>query len=301
MNVVFATDRGYLQHLAVALASLLENNSGMNIYIINNDISESDWKKLQKLFEGKNSNLIDAKIDDKQIENLITHSYFTKATYYRLFIPDIVKGDRALYLDVDIVVTQRIDDLYNAEISNTFLAAVDDMDIHNYHELEMESSSKYFNSGVMLINLKYWRACNIKEKVIKFIDRKPEVIRSVDQDGLNSVINGNWLELHPKYNLHTRLLYIEPDSPIKEAIDNPVIIHYTGPSKPSQFRYNHPYKHLYWKYLRMTPYKYFIPDDLSIINIVKWMVPMSVKQYLKNILNIKSHKKNNESFGRINP
>ena len=290
MNIVFATDSIYLQHLTVALASLLENNNGMNIYIINNDISESDWKKLGKLFAGKDSILIDSKIDDSQIESLITLSYFTKATYYRLFIPEIVKEDRALYLDVDIVVTQQIDDLYNAEISNTFLAAVDDMDVHNYNELEMESSAKYFNSGVMLINLEYWRAYNIKGKVIEFVGRKPEVIRWADQDGLNSVINGNWLELHPQYNLHTRLLYIEydPVSPIKEAINNPVIIHYTGPSKPWHFRNKHPYKHLYWKYLKMTPYKYFIPDDFNIVNIVKWIVPISVKQYLKNILNIKS-------------
>ena len=261
MNVVFAADRGYLQHLAVALASLLANNSGMNIYIINNDIAADDWKKLEKLFTGKDSTLINAKIDDRQIENLITTCHFTKANYYRLFIPEIVREDRALYLDADIVVNRRIDDLYNADISNTFLAAVDNMDIYNHHDLEMESSAKYFNSGVMLINLECWRANNVKEKVIEFISRKPEVIRFVDQDGLNSVINGNWLELHPKYNLHTRLLYIEhsPDSPVINAIDNPVIIHYTGSSKPWHFKNVHPFKHHYWKYLRKTPYKYFIP------------------------------------------
>jgi len=289
LNIVFATDRGYLQHLAVALASLLDNNSGMNIYIINNDISANDWKKLEKLFIGKDSNLIDAKIDDRQIESLITHSHFTKAMYYRLFIPDIVKGDKALYLDVDIVINGRINDLYDTEISNTFLAAVVNMDIYNPHDLGMESSAKYFNSGVMLINLGYWRVHNIREKVIEFVSRNPEVIRFPDQDGLNSVINGNWLELHPKYNLHTGLLYINysPDLPIKEAIDNPTIIHYTGYPKPWHLRSNHRYKRFYWKYLRMTPYKYFIPDDLNIINIVKRMVPISVKQYLKNKLNIK--------------
>jgi lipopolysaccharide biosynthesis glycosyltransferase len=286
LNIVFATDGGYLQHLAVALASLLENNSGMNVYVINNDISSTDWKRLEKLFVGTDSYLIDAKIDDRQIENLITRSYFTKATYYRLFIPDIVKGDRALYLDVDIVINGCIDDLYNTELSNTFLAAVDDLYIQNFYYLEMEHSAKYFNSGVMLINLEYWRAYNVKEKVIEFIRRKPEVISFMDQDGLNSVINGNWLELHPQYNMHTGLLNKEcaVDLQIKEAIDNPVIIHYTGSSKPWHFRNNHPYKHLYWKYLRKTPYKYFIPDDLNMINIVKWIVPMPAisQKYIKH-------------------
>ena len=262
MNVVFATDRGYLQHLAVALASLLENNSRINIYVINNDISANDWIMLEKLFAGKDSKLIDAKIDDYRIERLITHSHFTKANYYRLFIPDIVKGDRALYLDADVVVMRRINDLYDIDISDTFLAAIDNPGIYNHNDLEMAKSAKYFNSGVMLINLDRWRSCNVKEKVIEFVKRKPEVIRFVDQDGLNSVINGNWLELHPKYNLHTVLLCAEyaRTSQVKEAIDNPVIIHYTGSSKPWHFADNHRYKHLYWKYLRMTPYRFAIPS-----------------------------------------
>jgi lipopolysaccharide biosynthesis glycosyltransferase len=287
-----------LQHLAVALAALLDNNSGMNVYVINNDISLTDWKKLEKLFVGKDSKLIDVKIDGRQTENLITSRHITKATYYRLFIPDIVKADKALYLDVDIVVVQRIDNLYGTEISNTFLAAVDNRDIYNHHDLEMDISAKYFNSGVMLINLECWRTHDVKKKVIDFISRKSEVMQYHDQDGLNAVINGQWQELHPKYNLHTRLLYIEPDSSIKEAMDKPVIIHYTGPSKPWHFRNIHPYKHFYWKYLQMTPYKYFIPDDLNIINIVKWMVPIPVKQYFKNILKFSHKKINNESIER---
>ncbi|HES59338.1 MAG TPA: glycosyltransferase family 8 protein, partial [Caldithrix sp.] len=234
MNIVFATDRGYLQHLAVALASLLEKNNEMNIYVVNDDLSVADLKKLKKLFVGKDSNLIDAKINDDRIASLIITHSFTKATYYRIFIQDIVKGDKALYLDTDVIVTQKINELYDTDLSDTFLAAVDDMDIHNYGDLEMTSAAKYFNSGVMLINLAYWRAHNVKDRVIKFIERKPEVIHYVDQDGLNSIVNGNWLELHPRYNVHTRFLYIERDaiSSLKEAINDPVIVHYTGPDKP---------------------------------------------------------------------
>jgi lipopolysaccharide biosynthesis glycosyltransferase len=286
-NIIFAADRGYLQHLTVALTSLLKNNSGMNIYIINNDITSEEWKKLQKIFAGENANLIDAKIDDRQIESLVTTYHFTKAAYYRLFIADIVKEEKALYLDVDVIVNGRIDNLYNTDISNTSLAAVDDMDVYDSHLLEMDHSARYFNSGVMLINLEYWRIHKVKEKVLDFIKRKPEAIRYVDQDGLNSIINGNWLEVHPRYNLHTRLLYIEhaSDSPVKEAIDNPVIIHFTGP-KPWYLKNIHPFKRYYWKYLRMTPYKYFIPEDFNMANVIKWMIPIPVKQYIKDKLKI---------------
>ncbi|MFA5322633.1 MAG: glycosyltransferase family 8 protein [Smithella sp.] len=283
MNIVFATDSAYLQHLAVALSSLLENNSEMTVYIINSDISNHDWEKLKIIFDGTDSVLIDAKIDDTPVKNLVTHSY-SKATYYKLFIPDIVKGSKALYLDNDIVVNQKVDGLYNTDVSDTFLAAVDNKDTYNHHDLEMKHSAKYFNAGVMLINLEYWRTCNIKEKVIEFVNRKPEVIRFPDQDGFNSVINGEWRELHPKYNLLSAHLIHAGDSTIKDAIDNPVIIHYTGFPKPDHFKNNHPYKHLYWKYLRSTPYKYIIPDGLNIVDILKWIVPQSIKKRIKNIL-----------------
>jgi lipopolysaccharide biosynthesis glycosyltransferase len=284
VNVVFVSDRSYVQHLAVALASLLDNNSGMNIYVINSDLSGADWKKLEMLFDGKDSKLIDAKIEEGRIASLISNSYFTKTTYYKLFITDIVKGDKALYLDPDIVVCTGIDKLYNADLSNTFLAAVDNRDIFNHRDLDMDCSAKYFNAGVMLINLEYWRAFNVKEKVIEFVGRKPEAIRFDDQDGLNAVINGNWLELHPKYNVHAGLVYADDisDSKIQEAVDSPVIVHFTGSSKPWHFRNHHPYKHFYWKYLRMTPYKYFIPDDLNLINILKYIVPGPIKKFLKN-------------------
>ena len=73
-----------------------------------------------------------------------------------------------------MVVNQRIDDLYNIDISDTFIAAVDNMDIYNHRDLEMEGSAKYFNSGVMLINLECWRANNVKEKVIERLEVKEE-------------------------------------------------------------------------------------------------------------------------------
>lgn len=285
MNIVFAADGGYTQHLAVAMASLLENNSGMDVYVVNSDISGAEFKKLEMLFSGKDSNIINARIDDYKVRSLVTRFHFTKATYYTLLIPDVIKVDKALYLDTDIVVTQDIKAMYATNISNAFLAAVINPRVYKNFELEMKDKAKYFNAGVMLINMESWRLYNVSEKVIEFIYRKPEVIQFADQDGLNSVINGNWVELHPKYNLQTALLNEEfaADSTIKEAIDSPVDIHYTGSSKPWHLGNTHPCKHLYWKYLRRTPYKYSLPSKkvnyLGAIFIK--IVPKPIKELIK--------------------
>lgn len=285
-NIVFVTDKSYVQHLTVAIVSLLENNSSINLYVINNGIPATDWQKLEKITAGKDLILINAKIDDSEVKDLVAYS-FTKTTYYKLFMADIVRGEKALYLDPDIIINRNIDELYDIDISNTFLAAVINPDIYHCADLGMVHSAKYFNAGVMLVNLAYWRAHKVKEKVIEFVYRHPELIKYPDQDGLNFVINGNWRELHPRYNVHSQILYADSSfgSLIKEAIEDPIIIHYTGPSKPWHFANMHPYKHLYWRYLRKTPYKYFIPNDLNMKNILKRIVPRQVKNIIKKHFN----------------
>lgn len=279
-NIVFVADRNYLRLLAAALASLLENNSDMNIYVIHSELRKDDWKILENICMRNNSCLINARIDDKSIRNLASQS-FTKTTYYKLFISDVVKGDKTLYLDPDILVLGEIDDLYDTDISNTFLAAVDNLETPHYYQASGSCSGKYFNAGVMLINLKHWRTHDIKGKVVKYVCSNAEKIRFADQDGLNYIINGQWRELHPRYNVHTGILSSKYNDAreIKEAVNNPAIIHFTGFHKPDQFCCDHPYAHLYREYLRKTPYKYALPSKPS--NILKAILPESIKGYLK--------------------
>lgn len=71
---------------------------------------------------------------------------------------------------------------------------------------------------------------------------------------------------------------------LDEARTNPVIIHYTGGSKPWHFRNAHPYKSLYWKYLKMTPWKHAIYSDLHPLHLLKSIVPKELKTAVKKAL-----------------
>ena len=71
---------------------------------------------------------------------------------------------------------------------------------------------------------------------------------------------------------------------LREAKINPIIIHYTGGSKPWQLKNIHPYKYLYWKYLWMTPYRFSIPTELQPKIILKSLVPKAVKMQIKKII-----------------
>jgi lipopolysaccharide biosynthesis glycosyltransferase len=281
VSVVFGSDESYVAHLAVALCSLFDKNRdlALNVYVLNSNIDPSSWRKIQDIAERYGQKLIDLKVSERDLEGLVTTYHFTLANYYRLFIPEKLTIERALYLDADIVVNGSIAELYNTDLGDTFLAAVCEPNFRRHEELEMSQDAKYFNSGVMVMNLDKWRRERVKDRVLEFVRRKPEAILFVDQCGTNSVVNGHWKVVHPKYNLQSS--YLEESDlssltdlysldELTEAINSPVIIHYTGSAKPWKFRRHHRYRNLYWHYLGKTPFKRYLPEGLTISRVVKW-------------------------------
>lgn len=293
-NIVFAADQNYIQHLSVSLVSLLVNNKNLNfnIFLISNGIDNENFEKLKLITQNYNLNLEQIIINDDTFEKLVINHHFTKAMYYRLLIPNLIHEEKVLYLDSDIVVNGDISILYNQNLDNHYVGAVLNPGFNRHNELKMDNHSKYFNSGVMLMNNKKLKEDNLIKKIIDFIDLNYSIVKFPDQDGLNSIINGKWKQLSLKYNQQA-VIYTENFEneyndysleELKEAKLNPIIIHYTGSSKPWYFRNNHPHKNLYWKYLKMTPFKRYIPEDVTVLNVIKWMIPKSIKEFIKKIL-----------------
>ena len=290
-DVVFASDENYIQHLAVAMKSLLQNNKDLtfNIYIINGGITQEAWMKLRKISSLHKAELIDILIDDSIFKSFVTNHHFTKAMYYRLLIPNFINSNKVLYLDADIIINGNIKELYDITLDDYYLAAVESPEFKRANELNMKKSSKYFNSGIMLINNKKWKTSKLSKNVINYVNEYRKIIKFPDQDALNGVIDGDWKQLPLKYNQQAIIFDNEfednydcfSEQELLEAKQNPTIIHYTGSSKPWHFRNHHPYKYLYWNYLRRTPFKWYIPEDLTIVNIVKGMIPDRLKKIIK--------------------
>jgi lipopolysaccharide biosynthesis glycosyltransferase len=279
-NVVFATDKRYVPHLATALCSLFENNHDLSIdaFILNADVDQAHLDKLSGLAWRYGQNLVDIKVAKGDLEGLVTNFHFTLANYFRLFIPEKLPFDRALYLDSDVIVNGSIRELYLTDLGDSYLAAVHEPHFKRHVHLEMSADAPYFNSGVMVMNLEKWRRDHIKDRVVEFVRRKPEAILFVDQCGSNAIVNGNWKAVHPRYNLQTAFLEenlsaftdLYPLEEFEDAIRQPIIIHYTGSAKPWIFRRPHRFRDLYWHYLRKTPFKRFLPEGLSVSRVVKW-------------------------------
>ena len=257
--IFFAVDDGYVPFLAVALQSIIENSSKEYFYsikILYTNIEEENKKKILK-YERENIKIefvdLNYYIEDVK-DKLYTRDYYTKTTYFRLFIPNLYpQYDKAIYLDSDIVVLGDIAKLYNEDIGDNLVAAVPDNVIQtnkvfqDYVErvVGIATYKNYFNAGMLLMNLDEMRKFDFQNKFLYLLGTvKFAVVQ--DQDYLNRLCKGR-----------TKLLdkgWDKMPIPTDEIEEKDIkLIHYNLTYKPWHFE-NVLYENFFWNYAKKTEY-----------------------------------------------
>lgn len=215
--------------------------------------------------------------------------HIARSSYYCLFAADVIKSSRALYFASDLIV---LAPLLTTNMAGRSVAAVANPGLTPHPGLGSREGVGYFNSGVMLLDLGQWRAKRLREAVAARIQKAPEAIRFADQCGLNAVLNGDWLPLHPRYNAIANFWVEGFDEAVRtfgqaivdETRANPVIVHFTGSSKPWQLNDNHPMKDKYWRYRRQTSFARRLPDDIGVKTIARRLLPASLTRAAQQLL-----------------
>ncbi|MED4876175.1 MULTISPECIES: glycosyltransferase family 8 protein [Geobacillus] len=257
--IVSATNDHYAQHLAVMLTSLLKNqkmNRPIHIYILYSDLSTISMAKLQRVVGQFHTPITFLRVDVQLFADFASGSggqkYISKEAYYRMIIPDVLGEEisKALYLDCDIIVRTDLTELWETNIEEYDLAAVDesrvltksDRDIR-MNRLSLPPDSYYFNSGVLLMNLKRWREKNISAELMEFVKSHGDKLALMDQDALNAVLFNRWLRLDDKWNFTAA-------HSAKRSSKKAAILHFTGPEKP--WNSKSPFAKEYRKYLKKS-------------------------------------------------
>lgn len=308
MEIVVCTDRNYIMPCGVLLQSICQNSNNSQIsfnVVIDESVSDHDKDVLRKIatvtpLVKVNFYSIDGHIFDN-FPSLGNGIYVTKATYYRIYLTKILPStmDKVLYLDCDMVVRKDLADLWNKDIDNKAAAvALDGMDgmAPLYNRLNYPMEKGYFNAGMMLINLKYWRENQILEKCLDFITNHYDSIVSHDQDVLNFVLQDSKENVEITYNFgecflykprYMQFNYLKHKPEIETYIKDPAIVHYTI-SKPWRKGCLNPFKELFLKYRSQTIWK-DMPlenDKFSIRKMIKnILIMLKIKQKEPNIYN----------------
>lgn len=285
-NIVCIADEAYAQHTAVMLASLLGHNPALpfRIFLMTYTMSLETKERLQEVVRGHGELHV---LEDDYVQSGImalktetTSKSWNPIMYLKLLIPQKLPRDveRFLFLDVDMVINHDISELYHTDLQGNVLAACDDYKFQAAHRcrLGLLSSELYVNSGVMVIDLKVWREKERQCPMLDFLKDYKEVLNN-DQDGFAIYFRGKIMLLPNHWNVTTFYFEQEPRvldkylPEVERLRKNPYIIHFCEPIKPWFADCRHPYRHLYCKYLQMTPWRdYHFPYSTSRCTLKYW-------------------------------
>lgn len=246
--IVFSSDNNYVPYLAVAIQSLKKVASSNNLYfiaVLNADLSDQNVERIERLTD--NNFKIQCYNINKfvNLRRFYSRSHYSIAMYYRLLIAEMFCCFKnVLYLDCDLIVKQNIDSLINLELGNNVLAAArNPVQYYNLRYVEYTlqiPSSKYFNSGVLVIDTYNFLREKIKDTCFKLLSNYKTLL-CPDQDLLNMACYGKVLYLPLKWNFQWHQgMELKPEFKLHEdeydsyflASKDYGILHFTSGNKP---------------------------------------------------------------------
>ena len=206
-------------------------------------------------------------IREEQLQDAPTTDRYPLEIYYRIFAAKYLPQelDRVLYLDPDLVINQSIRHLYRLPMGTAFFAAASHignlLHIVNELRLDMDETSPYINSGVMLMNLRQLRQEQDYAQVFDYIEAHKNRLILPDQDIISGLYGGRIIPLDAwRYNMTERLFAFHRQAGDRMDLDfvreNCAVIHYCGRNKPWKSNYIGKldcfYKEAETKYLAMV-------------------------------------------------
>ncbi|MDR1766815.1 MAG: glycosyltransferase family 8 protein [Lachnospiraceae bacterium] len=196
----------------------------------------------------------------------------------RFFIGSLLPDDveRVLYLDCDTVVCRGLEALWGMDLKGLILGAVEEPTIYPAvrSSLGLGRTAPYFNSGVLLIDLKRWREEDIERKLLSFFRDAAGGLFAGDQDAINGVLKGRIRPLLPTYNFFSNYYYFPYSELVRlspgygsvgkkrflQAKRRPAILHFCGDERPWVAGNKNPYRRLYTRNLKKTPWRGTPPE-----------------------------------------
>ena len=183
---VYSGTKNVYQELLTAAKSLLEHSDVEKIYfLIEDDIFPYELPKEIECINVSNQVYFDK--NGPNYDNVCTYMVLLRAAYSKIF-PNL---DRILSIDMDTIVNENISDLWDLDLTNYYIAAVEETELS-------EEEGSYFNMGVAMLNLKKIREDKKDDEMIEAINTY--WYRYKEQDCFNEFFRGYALILPSDYN-----------------------------------------------------------------------------------------------------
>lgn len=266
MELLVTVDKNYIPPLQVMLTSLYMNNPGedVELYLLHSKLQEKEMEPLEKQCVRLGYKFFPVKIEDSWFAQAPVTKQYPREMYYRLLAPCLLpqKLHRILYLDPDILVINSLKPLWETDMKGRLFSAAAHTGktnlANNINQVRLGTTHKYFNSGVLLINLDQGRKEILPEEIFRYAGEHAKELLLPDQDILNAVFGSRTLELddylwnYDARNYSTYLLRSGGVCDMDWVMGNTGILHFCGKTKPWQAGYIHRFGILYKHYMQIN-------------------------------------------------
>lgn len=212
--IVLACDDNYIPFTAVVARRIARQATvSVPIIVISDNVSEKN-KDLAQLFCPE-IDFIEAS-HFLEAGSLPVDGRITRAAHLRLFLDEILAGyERAVYLDGDISLLADVSRLLAVEPSSSPVIAAYDLHltIDGSYRDRLGMKGPYFNSGILVLDLKEIRAQGTFKEARRFAIAESARCAMHDQDALNAVLDGRWQVLDWRWNAMNYLSELLPREP----------------------------------------------------------------------------------------
>lgn len=254
-NVMLCGDSKYIKYCGVTLTSILVSNANIDFcfHILCDKINDDDLGRLSDISREYKVNiklyLLDGDIVNSMMGSVIPKRHISVAAFFRILGFEILDEscERVLYLDSDIMVRGSLRVFFDLDFQGKVIGGISDIleEEHlkriirsDYVNNESIKTNRYFNSGVIVVDLKRWKAGNYTSKCLaKISNYKYEFM---DQDALNIVLKDNTIFLDSRYNYQYDLSTVIAKGSKNDFLSKPrvyvpddvSVVHFVGRVKP---------------------------------------------------------------------
>jgi lipopolysaccharide biosynthesis glycosyltransferase len=234
--IALASNEGYFPGLYCAVASALSHLNStreLDLKVLDGGISKHSKDTLCRLVERyeKVVTVQFVAVDDSLFRDATLGPAESHMTYCRTLLPRVLDVPRLIYLDCDVLVFRDFSELFDRELSpGKILAAVPDSQTLTLSDdsrtlasaMNLPAVGRYFNAGVMLLNLDELKKQDFTEKSLQFFEEWRGRYRFHDQSAINFLLHGRIDELPEYWNRPTWRFDEQDDNSLE------CVLHYTS-------------------------------------------------------------------------
>jgi lipopolysaccharide biosynthesis glycosyltransferase len=263
IEICFIATDNYAALVATTAVSIIENTKEqLRFHVLTENFSIDNQEIIEDFlssFPNVSVEFIDIAERLESIKGVYLSWFSSAIPYGRIFIPELIPFPKAIYMDVDIVFTSDIKELWEVDFycdgkEYPLAAALDSVEFSiedsNYIKNVLHlSPDHYFNSGLLVMNCDKWRKDHTIQHLLTILKESEIKFHFVDQDGFNIYFENNYLLLDKHYNIMPSYKNFYD----RERYKNTKCLHYTT-NKPWKPWKKCNQSEVFWKYARKTPY-----------------------------------------------